>query len=191
VLINIAFLKWKQISRYYKYELQSLEIIWTRFPCFVLVFLGVPSLELLYKREFSLSNLNFRLKVIAHQWYWTYDYRDISDKTFDSYILPILTLPDSFFRVLEVDNRAVLPFNSINRLLVLRADVLHSFALPRCGLKIDATPGRLNQTFIIINRPAVVYGQCSEICGANHRFIPIVLESSSPVFFKSWLKLLS
>ena len=132
------------------------------------------------------------LKVLGHQWYWRYEYTDFwalrkeNSVLFDSYILAENDLEGSLFRLLETDNRVVLPYLINARVLISRADVLHSWALPSIGVKLDATPGRLNQLVISRYRPGVIYGQCSEICGANHRYMPIVVEFIDVEDFNRW-----
>ena len=128
------------------------------------------------------------IKAIGNQWYWSYEYENFnnSDNEFDSFIVKdeINEYNNVNSRLLDVDNNLILPYNLETRLLITSIDVIHSFAIPRLGIKADALPGRLNQIILIINRPGLYYGQCSEICGVNHRFIPIVLESTN---FKKFL----
>ena len=158
-----------------------MEFIWTAIPIFVLIQIALPSLFLLYVID-DVANCSLSIKTVGHQWYWSYEYRDYwSSKEehsvgFDSFMLPYGELEDRGFRMLDVDNRAVLPYCTNIRVLVGSADVLHSWALPSLGVKADASPGRLNQLKVIRQRPGVFFGQCSEICGANHSFIPIVVE---------------
>lgn len=114
--------------------------------------------------------------MIGHQWYWRYEYSDFKDLEFDAYILTSEELKINSYRALEVDNRTKIPFLTQIRILVSASDVIHSWTIPRAGIKVDAVPGRLNQLRFLAERVGVVYGQCSEICGANHRFMPIVLE---------------
>ncbi len=158
------------------YEGHELERIWTLIPSLVLIFLALPSLHLLYViEEFETSYLT--IKTTGHQWFWSYEYADyenISD--FDSYMLPSSSLLSGEFRLLEVDNRLTLPWGVPTRILVTAADVLHSWAVPRIGIKVDAIPGRLNQVTTTPLQSGIFYGQCSEICGANHSFIPIAIE---------------
>ena len=173
-------------------EGQLLESVWTVAPAVILILIAVPSLTILYRLDSS-YNSSLTLKVIGHQWYWRYEYSDFwanesSVVSFDSYIIPTEELEGGQFRLLETDNRPVLPFLTRVRVLVRSADVLHSWAVPRAGVKLDATPGRLNQTSLISNRPGVAYDQCSEICGANHRFIPIRLEFTSVNYFLNWVE---
>jgi cytochrome c oxidase subunit 2 len=164
---------------------QIIEIIWTIIPTIILLFIALPSLHLLYLLD-EINSPTITLKSIGHQWYWRYEYSDFKNIEFDSYIIPSIELQTNEFRLLEVDNRIILPINTQIRIIVSAADVLHSWTIPSLGVKIDATPGRLNQTNIFINRPGLFYGQCSEICGTNHRFIPIVIEAIKPKDFIKW-----
>ena len=175
------------LTNRYLLDNQLIEIIWTLIPIFFLLCLALPSLKLLYLGD-EIDNPIFTVKIIGHQWYWRYEFDDFLRVRFDSFILP---LRDDLmlFRLLDVDNRLILPINNQIRLLVSSLDVIHSFAIPRLGVKIDAVPGRLNQVKINIIRPGLYYGQCSEICGVNHRFIPIVIEATRLKNFLNWLKL--
>ena len=132
------------------------------------------------------------IKAIGHQWYWSYEYSDYNQSdeqsiAFDSYMIPEDELEPSQLRLLEVDNRMVVPVNSHVRIIVTSADVLHSWAVPSLGVKCDAVPGRLNQVAVFIKREGLFYGQCSELCGANHGFMPIVVESVSLDNYVSWV----
>nr|AEA41120.1 cytochrome oxidase subunit II [Triatoma sanguisuga] len=176
----------KLINRYLL-EGQTIELIWTILPAFTLIFIALPSLHILYLMD-EMNNPAVTIKSIGHQWYWSYEYSDFNNVEFDSYMKPTNDLEMSDFRLLDVDNRAVLPMNTQIRILVTAADVLHSWTIPSLGIKIDGTPGRLNQGSIFINRPGLLFGQCSEICGANHSFMPIVVESVSMNQFINWLK---
>nr|QHT64942.1 cytochrome oxidase subunit 2 [Arichlidon gathofi] len=166
-------------------EAQQVETIWTILPAIILVFLALPSLRLLYLTD-ELNQPSLTVKAIGHQWYWSYEYSDFPTVQFDSYMLPPEDLSPGEFRLLEVDNRMVLPLNMEIRLLVTAADVIHSWTIPTTGMKVDAVPGRLNQLGFSINRPGIYYGQCSEICGANHSFMPIALEVVNTKSFISW-----
>lgn len=166
---------------------QTIEVIWTIIPAIILIFIALPSLRLLYLLD-EISKPSLTLKTVGHQWYWSYEYSDFKNIEFDSYIIPINEINENSFRLLDVDNRIVLPNNNQIRILVTAADVLHSWTIPALGVKVDATPGRLNQTNFFINRVGLFYGQCSEICGANHRFIPIVLERVPTKNFINWIK---
>lgn len=174
-------------SSRYTLEAQEIEIVWTILPALILLFLALPSLRLLYLIDES-PNPSIRLKTIGHQWFWSYEYSDFINLEFDSYILPDQELSSGDFRLLEVDNRAVLPIIVEVRALVTAADVIHSWTIPSLGVKADAFPGRLNQLTFTITRPGVFFGQCSEICGANHSFIPIVIESVNLNSFINWIK---
>nr|QNE85779.1 cytochrome c oxidase subunit II [Hydrotaea irritans] len=164
---------------------QTIEIIWTILPAIILFFIAFPSLRLLYLLD-EINEPSITLKAIGHQWYWSYEYSDFVNIEFDSYMIPTNELPIDNFRLLDVDNRVTLPMNSQIRILVTAADVIHSWTIPALGVKVDGTPGRLNQTNFLINRPGLFYGQCSEICGANHSFMPIVIESIPVNYFIKW-----
>nr|AVE15545.1 cytochrome c oxidase subunit II [Mantidae JZ-2017] len=165
---------------------QYLEILWTIIPAVVLVFIALPSLRILYLIDEN-SNPTLTLKTIGHQWYWSYEYSDFIGIEYDSYMLPDDEMDMFNFRLLEVDNRVTLPMNTLTRILITSEDVIHSWTLPSIGVKADATPGRLNQANFWFNRTGLFYGQCSEICGANHSFMPIVIESTSINDFISWI----
>ena len=167
-------------------EGQEIETIWTIIPAVILVFLALPSLRLLYLLD-EVGDCSLTLKSIGHQWYWSYEYSDFLGIEFDSYILPTEDLADGDFRLLEVDHRVVLPTETDIRVLVTSADVIHSWTVPSLGVKADAIPGRLNQLRFFIKRPGIFYGQCSEICGANHSFMPIVVEAIPLKEFINWV----
>nr|YP_010276166.1 cytochrome c oxidase subunit II [Ptecticus tenebrifer]UCU06671.1 cytochrome c oxidase subunit II [Ptecticus tenebrifer]UHY39293.1 cytochrome c oxidase subunit II [Ptecticus tenebrifer] len=169
---------------------QTIELIWTILPAIILLFIAMPSLRLLYLLD-EINEPVLTLKSIGHQWYWSYEYSDFLDIEFDSYMIPTNELSTDGFRLLDVDNRVVLPMNSQIRILVTAADVIHSWTVPALGVKVDGTPGRLNQTSFMINRPGLFFGQCSEICGANHSFMPIVIESVPTNYFIKWISSLN
>jgi len=169
-----------------------LEIVWTIFPAVILILIALPSFSLLY----SLDDNAFpylTLKVVGHQWYWSYEFSDFSELadgeslSFDSYMLNFDDLTHGSFRLLEVDNRVVLPIKIHIRLLITSTDVLHSWAVPSFGIKVDACPGRLSEVSLYIKRQGVYYGQCSEICGINHGFMPIVVRGVNLDIFVKWL----
>nr|WNH20324.1 cytochrome c oxidase subunit II [Asterorhombus filifer] len=164
---------------------QEIEVIWTVLPAVVLILIALPSLRLLYMMD-EVNTPHVTVKAIGHQWYWSYEYTDYQDLEFDAYMLPTDDLTPGQFRLLEADHRMVVPAESPVRMLVTAEDVLHSWALPALGVKVDAVPGRLNQTTFVVDRPGVFYGQCSEICGANHSFMPIVVESTPLQHFEGW-----
>jgi cytochrome c oxidase subunit 2 len=172
-----------------------LEIVWTIIPALILISIAVPSFALLYSLD-ELVDPVLTLKVVGHQWYWSYEYSDYYANVvsgefptiqYDSYMLPLENLIEGRFRLLEVDNRVVLPTHSHIRLLITAADVLHCWAIPSFGVKLDACPGRLSQASLFIKREGMYYGQCSEICGVNHGFMPIVVEAVSTDEFANWL----
>lgn len=169
-----------------------LEIIWTIIPAVILVIIAVPSFTLLYSLD-ELIDPSLTLKIVAHQWFWSYEFSDYSiiDGTstlgFDSYMKNEADLHEGEFRLLETDQRVILPHNTHIRLLITSADVLHSWAIPSFGIKVDACPGRLSQVSLFIKRPGVFYGQCSEICGINHGFMPIVVQAIKPHLFSAWV----
>nr|ALO77350.1 cytochrome c oxidase subunit 2 [Anthaxia sp. ANT01] len=167
-------------------EGQTIELIWTILPAMTLVFIAMPSLQLLYLID-EINNPLVSIKSIGHQWFWSYEYSDFKNFEFDSYMIASNFLKNYNFRLLDVDNRMILPFNSQIRLIVTSTDVIHSWTIPSLGVKIDATPGRLNQVSFLINRTGLFYGQCSEICGTNHSFMPIVMESINVKNFIKWI----
>nr|USH58141.1 cytochrome c oxidase subunit II [Menura alberti] len=169
---------------------QEIELVWTILPAIVLIMLALPSLQILYMMD-EIDEPDLTLKAIGHQWYWSYEYTDFKDLTFDSYMTPTTDLPLGHYRLLEVDHRVIVPMESSVRVIVTADDVLHSWAVPSLGVKTDAIPGRLNQTSFVASRPGIFYGQCSEICGANHSYMPIVVESAPLPYFESWSSLLS
>ena len=166
-------------------EAHKTELIWTIIPRIILISLAFPSLRLLYLID-ELNQPTITIKIIGHQWYWRYEYSDFPHIIFDSFITHDLHLNKGEFRLLEVDNRIVVPILTEIRLLVTTSDVIHAWTIPSIGLEADAIPGRLNQLRLIINRAGVFYGQCSEICGANHSFIPIAVESINIDSFIKW-----
>nr|YP_009019456.1 cytochrome c oxidase subunit II [Abbottina rivularis]AGZ64035.1 cytochrome c oxidase subunit II [Abbottina rivularis] len=174
-----------------KYILEShqIETMWTIVPAMVLVVIALPSLRILYIMD-EINDPHLTVKAMGHQWYWSYEYTDYEDLTFDAYMIPTQDLTPGQFRLLETDHRVVLPMQSPIRVLVSAEDVLHSWSVPALGVKMDAVPGRLNQTSFIASRPGVFYGQCSEICGANHSFMPIVVETVPLEHFESWSSLM-
>nr|YP_010287483.1 cytochrome c oxidase subunit II [Cotta incongruaria]UKT61814.1 cytochrome c oxidase subunit 2 [Cotta incongruaria] len=183
LMVNLLFNKY--INRFLL-EGQMIELIWTILPAITLIFIALPSLRLLYLLD-ELNNPLITLKSIGHQWYWSYEYSDFNNIEFDSYMISLNELSLNNFRLLDVDNRIILPMNNQIRIMVTASDVIHSWTIPSLGVKVDANPGRLNQTNFFINRPGIYYGQCSEICGTNHSFMPIVIESISIKNFINWI----
>nr|ALO76853.1 cytochrome c oxidase subunit 2 [Timarcha goettingensis] len=183
LMITLFFNKF---NHRYLLEGQFIEIIWTILPAITLIFIAIPSLRLIYILD-EMNNPSITIKTIGHQWYWSYEYSDFKSIEFDSYMLPTKELNYYNFRLLDVDNRMMVPFETKIRMIVTASDVIHSWTIPALGIKIDGTPGRLNQISLILNRSGLFFGQCSEICGANHSFMPIVMESISPKFFMKWV----
>lgn len=153
----------------------TLEGLWTLVPIIVVGRVALPSLRLLYLLD-EVRKSALSVKIIGHQWYWSYELSFISNHSYDSYIIKTNMSKINRFRLLEVDHRLILPTITYIKIIITAADVIHSWTVPSLGIKIDATPGRLNQVFTYINRSGLYYGQCSEICGVNHSFIPICLE---------------
>nr|AOO96904.1 cytochrome c oxidase subunit II [Anopheles subpictus]AOO96905.1 cytochrome c oxidase subunit II [Anopheles subpictus]AOO96907.1 cytochrome c oxidase subunit II [Anopheles subpictus] len=182
----MGMLSFNKFTNRYLLHGQTIEIIWTVLPAIILMFIAFPSLRLLYLMD-EINTPSITLKSIGHQWYWSYEYSDFLNLEFDSYMVPTNELETNGFRLLDVDNRVVLPMNNQIRILVTATDVLHSWTVPSLGVKVDATPGRLNQINFLINRPGLFFGQCSEICGANHSFMPIVIESIPMNYFIKWI----
>nr|YP_010946832.1 cytochrome c oxidase subunit II [Rhabdoblatta marginata]WGO57589.1 cytochrome c oxidase subunit II [Rhabdoblatta marginata] len=186
VIYMMVMLTTNTFTNRFLLEGQLIEVAWTIAPAIILIFIAIPSLRLLYLMD-EINNPVVTLKTIGHQWYWSYEYSDFLKVEFDSYMIPINEMNNNDFRLLDVDNRAALPMNTFIRIIITATDVLHSWTVPSLGIKADATPGRLNQTSFLINRPGLFYGQCSEICGANHSFMPIVIESISIKNFINWV----
>nr|QXN53127.1 cytochrome c oxidase subunit 2 [Chironomus flaviplumus]BCZ16563.1 cytochrome c oxidase subunit 2 [Chironomus yoshimatsui] len=190
VTLSVGYLMgtlfFNKLNNRYLLHGQTIEVIWTILPAIILLFIAFPSLRILYLLD-EVNNPSISLKTIGHQWYWSYEYSDFSGIEFDSYMIPQNEMSLDSFRLLDVDNRVILPINNQIRILVSATDVLHSWAIPSLGVKIDASPGRLNQTNFFINRPGLFFGQCSEICGANHSFMPIVIESIPTNHFIKWI----
>ena len=168
-----------------------IEIAWTVTPSLILLAIAVPSFALLYSMDENVDPA-LTLKAIGHQWYWTYEYSDYSASddesiVFDSYMVAEDDLEKGQLRLLEVDNRVVVPVHTHIRVLLTSVDVLHSWAVPSLGVKCDAIPGRLNQTGFYLLREGVFYGQCSELCGVNHGFMPIVVEGVTLDQYVQWV----
>nr|UVU30517.1 cytochrome c oxidase subunit 2 [Odontocolon albotibiale] len=166
---------------------QFIEIIWTIIPMIILIYMAIPSLKILYLND-EINKPLITIKSIGHQWYWSYEYSDFKNIEFDSFMIQMNNHKLNSFRLLDVDNHMIIPFNNQIRMLINSADVIHSWTIPSIGIKIDSIPGRINQTMMYISRPGLYFGQCSEICGMNHSFMPIVMESTSNNNFIKWLK---
>ncbi len=164
-----------------------LEVIWTVVPILILMVIAVPSFKLLYYQK-TMPEAEMTIKAIGHQWYWSYEYPDHGDFTFDAAMLPEGELAPGQPRLLETDNRVVVPVDTTIRVLITAADVLHAWAVPALGVKMDAVPGRLNETWMRIEREGVYYGQCSELCGIQHAFMPIAVQAVSKEAFAAWVE---
>lgn len=181
-----------KVTNLFLIENQKLESIWILIPSVILVKIGVPSLYLLYITDDFVES-SVRLKVNAQQWFWRYEYSDFwsreinSSLEIDSYMVPQAKIEEGIIRLLDTNMRPVLPYLVQTRVLITRLDVLHCWTVPSLGVKVDASPGRINQVKFFTYQPGVFYGQCSEICGANHRFIPISLEFFRPEIFLNWI----
>nr|YP_009685819.1 cytochrome c oxidase subunit II [Pronothobranchius seymouri]QDU91795.1 cytochrome c oxidase subunit II [Pronothobranchius seymouri] len=189
VLYIIVAMVTTKLTNKFILDSQEIEIIWTLLPAMILILIALPSLRILYLMD-EINNSHLTIKALGHQWYWTYEYTDYKTIMFDSYMVPTQDLMPGQYRLLEADHRMVIPVESPVRILVSADDVLHSWAVPSLGVKMDAVPGRLNQTAFIISRPGVYYGQCSEICGANHSFMPIAVEAVPLEHFENWSSLM-
>ncbi len=165
----------------------KLEVAWTLAPIIILVIIVIPSMKLLYFAD-KVEDADMTLKVKGHQWYWEYTYPDHDDLNFTSYMIPEDDLKEGEVRLLETDNKIVLPINKKIRLLVTAGDVLHSWAMPSFGVKLDAVPGRFNETWFEITKEGTYYGQCSEICGTGHGFMPIQIKAVSEEEFNAWVE---
>nr|AOY39463.1 cytochrome c oxidase subunit 2 [Cerophytidae sp. BMNH 900085] len=188
IVMVMFFLMWMLMENYsYRkfLEEQYIETVWTIIPMISLIFIAFPSLQLLYLMD-EINNSVMSIKVIGHQWYWSYEYSDFKNLEFDSYMQQLSNKYN--FRLLDVDNTLCIPFNISTRMIITSSDVIHSWTIPSLGVKIDASPGRLNQISFMINQMGSFFGQCSEICGMNHSFMPINLESVSLFYFMGWIK---
>jgi cytochrome c oxidase subunit II len=164
-----------------------LEIAWTAIPVLILVVIAIPSFKLLYFMD-RVVDPEMTLKAIGRQWYWSYEYPDQGNFTFDAYMIAEQDLKEDQLRLYDVDNPVVLPVDTDIRLLTTASDVIHSWAMPALGVKMDAVPGKVNETWLRINEPGVYYGQCSELCGDYHAFMPIRIEAVSKEDFEAWTK---
>nr|QTF76102.1 cytochrome c oxidase subunit 2 [Holarthrothrips indicus] len=174
---------------------QMLELIWTIFPMLILFFIAYPSLFYLYLSDLSISPAT-TIKVYGAQWYWIYEYADFKNFTYSSYLLSDDDLKSNLskgflgWRLLECDTRGIFPYGVEVRIMVTSQDVIHSFAIPGLSLKVDAVPGRLNWMTVHVKRPGVYYGQCAEICGVGHAFMPISIDFVSPTDYVKTIKML-
>ena len=177
----------------YKYLTHGtiVELVWTITPALILIAIAFPSFRLLYLMDEVISP-TLTIKVVGHQWYWSYELSDFVTESgdaidFDSYMVPESDLELGQFRLLEVDNRLIIPVDCHIRFIVTASDVIHAFTVPSLGVKLDGVPGRLNQVSVLAERTGTYYGQCSELCGVWHGFMPIVVEAVSTQDFLLWV----
>lgn len=163
-----------------------IEILWTVVPVIILFVIGFFSLPLLYATD-DVTDADLTIKVIGRQWYWSYEYPDNGDFTFDAFMIPEDEVKPGEPRLLATDENLVLPVGKKIRVLVTSSDVLHAFAMPALGSKVDAVPGRTNETWFLIDEPGMYYGQCSELCGAGHAFMPLAIKAVPEAEFDAWV----
>nr|QDC33946.1 cytochrome c oxidase subunit II [Laodelphax striatellus] len=183
ICILLNSLLWNKLIDLNMNEHQMIETWWTILPTIVLFLIAIPSLKILYSME-ELINPTISIKSMGHQWYWSYEYSDKFCKELESYMK---YNKKNDFRLLEVDNKMKAPFLTQIRMIFSSSDVLHSWTIPCLSIKMDAVPGRINQSSLMIKKPGIFMGQCSEICGANHSFMPIMLESIKLNKFIKWI----
>ena len=162
------------------------EILWTVIPVVLLIIIAIPSFRLLYVSE-TIPKADLTIKAIGNQWYWSYEYPDYEDIVFDANMLNDDELSDPKLRLLETDTQIVVPINKVVKLQITSNDVLHAWTIPAFGVKMDAVPGRPNETWFKANREGIFYGQCSELCGPKHAFMPINVKVVSETEFESWI----
>nr|ALM87949.1 cytochrome c oxidase subunit II [Hemibarbus labeo] len=189
VLYIITAMLSTKLTNKYILDSQEIEIVWTILPAVILVLIALPSLRILYLMD-EINDPHLTFKAMGHQWCWSYEYTDLENLAFDSYMVPTQDLSPGQFRLLETDHRMVVPMESPVRVLVSAEDVLHSWAVPSLGVKLDAVRGRLNQTAFIASRRGLFYGQCSEFCGANDSFMPNVVDAVPLEHFENWSSLM-
>nr|YP_009122989.1 cytochrome c oxidase subunit II [Strigamia maritima]AJK90873.1 cytochrome c oxidase subunit II [Strigamia maritima] len=190
VMYMILALSYSPLINRFTTEGQEVEVMWTILPIITLVFIAFPSLRLLYLSD-EVESPTMTIKTIGHQWYWSYEYSDFLNMQFDAHMTPQEELPLSGFRLLDVDNRTLIPTNTKTRVLMTAADVIQAWTVLALAVKSDAVPGRLNQVSLYITRPGLYTGQCSEICGANHSFMPIMIETTPINTLSKWIKSMS
>ena len=163
----------------------AVEVLWTLIPCLILIVIAVPSFKILYKQD-AIPKADLTIKAIGYQWYWGYEYPD-ENIIFDSYMVEDKDLKANQPRLLAVDNEVVVPVNKVVKVLITANDVLHAWALPSFGVKRDAVPGRINETWFKAEKTGTYYGQCSELCGIKHAFMPITVKVVSEEEYQEWL----
>nr|QLY89542.1 cytochrome c oxidase subunit II [Polycentropus flavomaculatus] len=181
VLIYMLISSLNKFSNLYMLENQVIEMIWTLLPMIFLIFIAIPSLNILYMID-EIKSPSITIKMMGNQWFWTYEYSDFKKIEFDSFMIKSLNS-----RLIEVDNNIIIPMKLQIKGLISSNDVIHSWTIPSLGVKADAMPNRLNQISFNIYNPGLMYGQCSEICGINHSFMPICIESINLMYFIKWI----
>ena len=163
-----------------------IEILWTVIPILILIAISIPSFKLLYK-QLDLPKTDMTIRAIGHQWYWSYEYPDNGNFTFDANMIQTADLQPGQLRLLETDNEVVLPVGKNIRIQITAADVIHAWTVPSFGIKHDAVPGRVNESWFNIDRPGIYYGQCSELCGTAHAFMPIKVRAVTQAEYDAWV----
>ena len=163
-----------------------IEVLWTVIPILILIAISIPSFKLLYK-QLDLPKTDLTIRAIGHQWYWSYEYPDNGNFTFDANMIPTADLKPGQLRLLETDNEVVLPVGKNIRIQITAADVIHAWTVPSFGIKHDAVPGRVNESWFNIDRPGIYYGQCSELCGTAHAFMPIKVRAVTQAEYDAWV----
>jgi cytochrome c oxidase subunit 2 len=163
----------------------AVEVLWTLIPCLILIVIAVPSFKILYKQD-AIPKADLTIKAIGYQWYWGYEYPD-ENIIFESYMVEDKDLRPDQPRLLAVDNEVVVPVNKVVKVLITANDVLHAWALPSFGVKRDAVPGRINETWFKAEKVGTYYGQCSELCGIKHAFMPITVKAVTEEEYEDWL----
>jgi len=163
----------------------TVEILWTLIPCLILIVMAVPSFKILYSQD-TIPKADVTIKAVGYQWYWGYEYPD-ENIIFDSYMIETKDLKEGQPRLLAVDNEVIVPVNKVVKVLITANDVLHAWALPSFGVKRDAVPGRINETWFKADKEGTYYGQCSELCGIKHAFMPITVKVVSNEEYQKWL----
>nr|WSP02049.1 cytochrome c oxidase subunit II [Iassus latus] len=184
VMYTMYYMTVNKMTNIFMTQAQMIELFWTILPALFLILVAMPSIRILYLIE-EISQPMMTIKTIGHQWFWSYEYSDLKKIEFESYMKPISM---KSIRMMETDNRLVLPFKTKMRLITTSEDVIHSWTIQSLGIKVDSMPGRINQSSIYMSRPGMFFGQCSEICGANHSFMPIMIESVNLKSFIKWIK---
>nr|YP_009726419.1 cytochrome c oxidase subunit II [Batracomorphus lateprocessus]QHW07510.1 cytochrome c oxidase subunit II [Batracomorphus lateprocessus] len=184
VMYTIMYIMMNKLINMMINQEQMIEMIWTILPALFLIMVALPSIRILYLIE-EMSEPMLTFKSIGNQWFWSYEYSDFKKIEFESFMKPNKM---ENIRIMETDNRLILPMKTKIRMITTSTDVIHSWTIQSLGIKVDSMPGRINQAKMLISRPGIYFGQCSEICGANHSFMPIMIESINFKYFIKWMK---